>query len=669
MSTGGRDSAPFKVLVVDDEIALLRAYERTLASTGYDVARASTAEEAIRVANDWAPDVVVLDSMLPDGNGIDVCRRMKADRPTTFVILISGVRRSADEQVTGLDAGADGYITKPIEPRALVAHVRALLRIKESEKNLRAVAEQLAESNRRLEEYNRLKAEFVANMSHELRTPLNAIIGFAQLMSMRTGEERLPDRFVDGVNRILRNSRHLLALIDGVLDLSKIEAGHQVVFPEHFDVAEVVQAAFGELQSLARQKHLEYRLVVRDTMPLAYSDPLRIRQVVINLLSNAIKFTADGFVQAEVSRFDETHWRLVVRDSGIGIRRDQLDLIFERFRQIDGSTTREAGGAGLGLSIVQELVKKLGGTIRVDSTYGDGSAFTVVLPFSIPSQRDDTPVVDPQAAAAPLVDDGGDPESPLALVIEDDEDHAAVVESTLTAAGYRVVIGRDGAAGLQLVRQLLPAAVVLDIMMPSVDGWRVLQAMKADARTADIPVIVCSIVDNRALGYQLGASEYLLKPVEPGRLLESLENVGASANDGEGGFVLVVDDEKSVRDLLTTALRHAGFDVRAASGGEAALKLVAKASPRAVLCDLIMPGGMSGFELIARLRANPTTESVPIVVITGKDLRPADRRLMSGQIADVIRKGDLLLPDLDARLQAALEHFGVRPTNGDNPPH
>jgi DNA-binding response OmpR family regulator len=652
------------ILVVDDEVPLLAAYARTLASAGYDVVEAATGADARQLARDRLPDVVVLDANLPDANGLDVCRYIKEYEPTTFVVMISGLRTSPDAQADGLEAGADGYLTKPIEPRALVAHVKALLRIKESERNLRQLAERLQESNRRLEEYNRLKAEFVANMSHELRTPLNAIIGFAQLMAMGMGDAPLPPRYLDGINRILRNSRHLLTLIDGVLDLSKIEAGHQVIFPEHFDLAETIQSAFGELQSLAKQKHLDYRLTIRDPLPVAYSDPLRVRQIVINLLSNAIKFTAEGSVEAELSRVDDGRWRFAVRDSGIGIRGEQLGMIFDRFRQVDGSTTREAGGAGLGLSIVQELAKRLGGVVDVTSTFGEGSTFGVVLPFTLPEA--DRP--GPTAARGRDAPGPDDPGRPLILVVEDDEDHALLLESTLSAAGYRVAVAHDGTSGLELVRDLAPSAVILDIMMPSIDGWRVLQSMKADPQTADIPVIVCSIVDNRPLGYQLGASDYLVKPVEPSRLLESLDGVGAAGGEGEG-FVLVVDDEKSIRELLVSALRHAGFDARAVASGEAALKVAAKAPPRAVLSDLFMPGGMSGFELIARLRSDSRTDATPIIVITGKDLTTEDRRLMSGQIANVIRKGDLLLPDLETRLSAALEQHGVKPTSDVKDPH
>jgi CheY-like chemotaxis protein len=223
---------------------------------------------------------------------------------------------------------------------------------------------------------------------------------------------------------------------------------------------------------------------------------------------------------------------------------------------------------------------------------------------------------------------------------------------------------------LRLARDNDPVAVTLDVMMPEMDGWRVLQAMRADQRLASIPVIVCSIVDNRPLGYSLGASDYLLKPVDPQALTDTLDRVSVRGGAAEGGdgddYVLVIDDEHGVRELLTTALRNAGFNARSAPSGETALKMVAQQRPRAVLCDLMMPNGMSGFELIARLRSDPETADLPVVVVTGKDVTPDDRRLISGEIAEVIRKGELLLSDVASRLRETLEELGVEPTDGED---
>jgi signal transduction histidine kinase len=684
-----------KVLVVEDDPGLLRGHAEMLAAEGYRVMEASAGGDALRVATEEKPDLVLLDAVLPDGDGVEVCRRMKADPALrgVFVVMLSGKDTTAEHQAEALNAGADGYLAKPIESVALKAHVLAFLRIRQNEEDLRESsrryreqAEELRQANRRLEEYNRLKAEFVANMSHELRTPLTAIIGFAQLAQLaRQGDAEMPKRYRDAFERILRNGQHLLALINDVLDVSKIEAGRMKVHREHVDVVEVVQGAFAELQSLAERKGLQYRLRVPGRLPLAYTDPLRVRQVVINLLSNAAKFTSRGHVEAELVAHGRSHFRIVVRDTGIGIEEKSLGFIFERFRQVDGSMTRSASGAGLGLSIVRQIVDLLGGEIEVTSSVGEGSTFVVTLPLTAPEpgareerDGDEAPrfapgekgtVAPPRAASADGAAEEGDGR-PVVVVIEDDEDAAALLEATLVGAGYRVLTAPNGERGLSLAREHDPAAVTLDVMMPEMDGWRVLQAMRADRRLASIPVIVCSIVDNRPLGYSLGASDYLVKPVDPATLTDTLDRVSVRGGGAEGAdgddYVLVIDDEHGVRELLTTALRHAGFNARSAPSGETALKLAGQRRPRAVFCDLMMPNGMSGFEFIARFRSDPRMAGVPVLVVTGRDVTPDDRALISGEIADVIRKGELLLSDVATRLRDTLEEHGVEPSNGED---
>ncbi len=673
-----------KILVVEDEPELLGSYAGMLTSAGYNVLQATTGADCLHLARRERPELILLDVSLPDTSGVEVCRQIKADPDlrASFVINISGTETSAESEAQVLESGADGYLAKPLHERQLLANIKAFLRIKGTEKTLREsearyrqLAEELKESNRRLEEYNRLKAEFVANMSHELRTPLTAIIGFANLVQIRQKTEAIPAVCANAFERILRNGRHLLALIDDVLDISKIEAGRMKVHREHFDLVEMVQATFGELQSLAEQKRIGYTLRVADQLPVAFTDPLRVRQVFVNLLSNAIKFTARGSVEAELMPWGEGEFRFVVRDTGVGIDEHALSLIFERFRQVDGSMTRVAGGAGLGLSIVRQIVQLLGGQIEVTSERGRGSTFTVTLPLVGPepglpeslaattfrksaADETDTAAHEPAPTEASAL--------PLVLIIEDDMDAAALLSETISRAGYRVRVARDGTTGLQLARELEPSAVTLDVMMPGMDGWRVLQALKSDRRMAQIPVIVCSIVDSRPLGYRLGASDYLLKPVEPEKLLSTLRGVCAEGTAAEEGYVLVVDDEHGIRELLATALRQAGYDARSASSGETALKMIALVPPRVVLCDLMMPGGMSGYEFVARLRSDPRTAHTPVIIITGKDMMPEDRRLISGQIANVIRKGDLLMSGLEQRLRETLEEIGVEPSNGKN---
>jgi signal transduction histidine kinase len=675
-----------KILIIDDEPALLYAYARVMEAAGYQVVRAFTGEEGLRACREERPDLVLLNAVLPDGDGIDLCRQIKSDPGLagTFVVLLSGRRVTADDQVEGLEAGADGYLAKPIEQRALLAHVRALLRIRrteqelrESEERHRSLVEELKEANRRLEEYSRLKAEFVANMSHELRTPLTAIIGFAQLAEMSAGKPA-PQPYQRAFERILKNGRHLLALIDDVLDIAKIEAGRMRIHREHFDLAELVQDAFQELQLFAQQKNLQYRLRIPEDLPLAFSDPLRVRQIVINLLSNAIKFTHQGSIEAELVPWGEGECRFIVRDSGVGIDEKSVKFIFERFRQVDGSMSRVVGGAGLGLSIVQQIAQLLGGRIEVESKPGDGSTFTVTFPLVAPDPDavfldrltldtvgapDFQPVREEQdqEEAAPPED-----ERPLVLIIEDDPDTASVLSEAIPRDSYRVRVASNGRQGLKLARELAPAVITLDVMMPGMDGWRVLQALKSERSTAQIPVVVCSIVDNRPLAYRLGASDYVIKPIDPERLLGTLRAVSTGGTEKKDGYVLVLDDERGIRELLMTALRKAGYDARSAASGETALKMVAEKKPRILLSDLILPGGMSGYELIARLRSDPETEDIPIVVITGKDMTPEDRTFILGQISDVIRKGDLLMSDLESHLRATLEELGVRPSHGQD---
>lgn len=672
-----------KILIIEDDPDLLRGYTRIIGKEGYEILQATNGEDGLQICKAEHPDLILLDSMLPGISGMELCKQIKADSSLigSFVLMISGQRTSPEELAEGLEAGADGYLTKPIEPKVLLAHIRALLRIKKAEQELtesreqyRQVAEELKATNHRLEEYNRLKAEFIANMSHELRTPLTAIIGFAQLIQLRPPTMPVPRECTIAFERILRNGKHLLSLIDEVLDIAKIEAGRMKIHREHFDLIELTQSAFAELQALALQKGLEYRLNIPEELPLAMSDPLRVRQVMINLLSNAIKFTQKGSVEVELVPYGNDAYRFIVRDTGIGIEEESVGIIFERFRQVDGALTRVAGGTGLGLSIVKQIVSLLGGQIEVSSKLGEGSIFTVTLPLVSSDAIASGLTLKEETTGGKNAGNNGfeefssdtleDANKPLILIIEDDVDMANLLSESISKANYRVRIAYSGIEGLRLAKELELSAILLDVMMPEMDGWKVLQELKADSATAEIPVIVCSIVDNRPLGYRLGASNYLIKPVEPEKLMSALQSVGSKGAADDDGYVLVVDDEHGIRELLLSALKKAGFNARSAASGETALKLVSEAQPKAILSDLMMPGGMSGYELIARMRSNPQTENIPIIVITGKDMTPNDRRFVIGEIAKVIRKGDLLMSDLETRLKQTLKEIGVNPSSG-----
>jgi signal transduction histidine kinase len=692
-----------KILIIEDTPELLKAYTRIISRAGYRVFEAASGEEGLRVCREIMPDLVLLDAVLPDAEGDEICRQIKAmrDLRSIFVMMISGQKTAPDFQARFLEEGADGFLQKPIDQRVLLANVRAMLRLKKAEDELasskdeyRELAEKLQATNKRLEEYNRLKAEFIANMSHELRTPLTAIIGFAQLARMKSPDKPLPPYCELAFERILRNGKHLLSLIDEVLDIAKIEAGRMKLHPDHFDVAELAQEAFNEVQSLAIQKGLDYRLNIRDHLPFAFTDPVCVRQVMINLLSNAIKFTEKGGIEVILLPFGNEKFRFVVSDSGIGIDDQAIKFIFERFRQADGAMTRSAGGTGLGLSIVKQIVEMLGGEIEVSSNLGEGSEFIVTLPLSLSDEtqaasRAQTDAEETeresaskesagenngfvagiaaaaananQSTGASNAEQSEESFKQLVLILEDDPDMSNLLSETVRHAGYRTITSANGKNGLHIARENDVAAILLDVMMPGMDGWKILQALKADRRTSQIPVIVCSIVDNRPLGYRLGASHYFVKPIEPDQLTAVLRDILPNERKPQESYILVVDDEHGIRELLAGALRKAGFNVRAAASGEIALKMLMNNIPQAVLSDLMMPGGMSGFELIARVRSNPQTEGVPIIVITGRDMTPEDKQFINDEIANVIRKGDLLMSDLETRLRQTLEEIGVNP--------
>ncbi|MDB4942828.1 MAG: multi-sensor hybrid histidine kinase [Labilithrix sp.] len=415
-------------------------------------------------------------------------------------------------------AGAGG-------PRLLVFGIDVTARVTAVTAQSAALAE-LRDANLRLAENSRLKSEFVANMSHELRTPLNAILGFTQLLTMEPAAEPTTARQKDFLDRILRNGKNLLSLVDGVLDVARIEAGMRTIYPEHFDLVASLQEAFGSLEALAHHKKLSYRMKVVGTFPPVFTDRGRLHQIVINLLSNALKFTREGGVSLVVTR-EDGRAVIDVEDTGIGIEPENVVAIFDRFRQVDGSTTRNAGGIGLGLTIAKDLSRLLGAELEVQSALGQGSRFRLTLPLDGPAELG-PPSERGEEEGPPSLGAASEVPRPVVLVIEDHPDSAVLMRETLEGAGFRARVAENGVAGLRLARSIRPAAITLDIMMPHMDGWRVLQALRDDEHTAAIPIIVCSVVDHRVMGYRLGASGYLTKPVEPTALLAALAKVAPS---------------------------------------------------------------------------------------------------------------------------------------------
>jgi CheY-like chemotaxis protein/two-component sensor histidine kinase len=470
-------------------------------------------------------------------------------------------------------------------------------------------------------------------MSHELRTPLNAIIGITEMLR-EDAEDEGQDELIEPLGRIHRAGNHLLHLINEILDLSKIEAGKLELHLEEVGLAALSQDVAATAQPLAAKNGNRLIVDCPGDIGSIRSDVTRLRQIVLNLLSNACKFTEGGEVRLGIGR-ESDRITITVADTGIGMTAEQLGRLFQEFNQADSSTTRRYGGTGLGLAISRRLARLMGGDITVESTPGEGSTFTVWLPATpvaqaVTGQPTGPRAQAPVAAALPTPPDG---EATKVLVIDDEETVRDLMRRFLVREGFDVVTARDGAEGLALARQLHPAMITLDVMMPGLDGWDVLQALKRDPALARIPVVMLTIVDEKNRGYALGAADYLIKPIQRDQLRALLARY---CGGGPGKHVLIVDDEPEARRWLARALTAEGWQPHEAEHGRAALAQVRERRPDLILLDLLMPE-MDGFEFLARLHADPGPR-IPVVVVTAADLSEDDRRRLSGAVEKVLLK-------------------------------
>jgi signal transduction histidine kinase/DNA-binding response OmpR family regulator len=523
---------------------------------------------------------------------------------------------------------------------------------------------ELAEANLRAQEANRAKSQFLANMSHELRTPLNSIIGFSEILAEKL-DGRIEPRYDKFLHNILGSGRHLLALINDILDLSKIEAGKMELFFEPLSVGDLVRGVESVMHGVAARRRIELATHVDADLPPIIADPPRLKQVLYNLLSNAVKFSPEGGtvsiratrLAAPESPLGVDSVALEVEDRGIGIRREDQQLIFDEFRQVDGQTTRNMGGTGLGLALVKRFVEMHGGRVEVHSEEGHGSRFRVVLPLDASLASGRRPTGEPLsfgftlADARAAIDLAG---QPLVLVAEDDDAFFTGVAAELVAAGYRVVRAARGDEALEIARSAHPAAIVLDLVLPVRDGWEVLKELKASAETSDIPVLICSIVPDQDLGLALGADEYFLKPLDRRRFLDRLGEIVPAA-PARRSRVLVIDDDPLVHDYLTLELEDAGYDVLSALGGRSGVEMAAAERPEVIILDLVMDD-VDGIRAAMELQARPETGHIPIVVFTSKELDGDERRRLAERMAAVLSKA----PEDRRRLPAVLQELESR---------
>ncbi len=500
----------------------------------------------------------------------------------------------------------------------------------------RRAEEEVAKAQEAAENANRTKSLFLANMSHELRTPLNAILGYSEMLHEEAAERGL-DEFGADLEKIDAAGKHLLALINDILDLSKIEAGKMELFLESFDLAGMIAEVASTIQPMVQANANTLSLVLAPDLGAMHADQIKVRQGLFNLLSNAVKFTRDGTITVDAGRerMDGLEWIVFrVTDTGIGLSAEQLVKLFQDFTQADASTTRKFGGTGLGLALTRRFCQMMGGDVTVHSVPDEGSVFTIKLPAMV---RDAGP--EPAAPAAPdfaSADESGPlpPGGSSVLVIDDDPVQRDLMQRFLGKEGFHVLAAAGGEEGLRLARQVQPAAITLDVMMPGMDGWSVLAALKDDAALRHIPVIMLTMVDDPERGFTLGASDYATKPVNRGRLSRILKKYTCG---NPPCTVLVVDDDEAARARTRIILEKEGWKVSEAGNGRAALERMEQERPVLVLLDLVMPE-MDGFEFAGRMRRHAEWRSIPIVVVTSHDLSGEERRRLNGYVETIIQK-------------------------------
>jgi signal transduction histidine kinase/DNA-binding response OmpR family regulator/ligand-binding sensor domain-containing protein len=491
------------------------------------------------------------------------------------------------------------------------------------------ILRELQIKNEQAEEANRAKSIFLANMSHELRTPMNAIIGFSEILVERL-HDKIDAKYVGFLRSIMQSGQHLLSIINDILDLSKVEAGKMELYPETFSVRAAIDSVCQVMKGLSAKKSVTFEVDLADDVTEIETDLAKFKQILYNLLSNAVKFSATNAVVTIRARRVNDDLAVSVIDRGIGISAEHQKVIFDEFRQLDTATSRTYGGTGLGLSLVKKFVELQRGTVALKSEVGAGSEFTFTLPLRFAGS----------AIPSPIVGEGGVviPPGERVLVVEDEDEAFDTLAAYLQSAGYVPIRARAGEEALRLARVLRPRAITLDLVLPGMEGWQVLRALKSDETTCDIPVIIVSMVENRELALAVGADDYFVKPVEWPRLLRKIAEMTGRDAIPRNARLLLIDDDENVHRMLEQEFEKEGYVVDSATSGSEAIARAESSRPDVIILDLMMPE-MSGFEVAELLRQREVTARIPIVVFTAKDLTADERERLRHGVSGLVMKG------------------------------
>lgn len=609
-------------------------------------------------------------------------RGLLSERGTHCLLNTPLIVRGEAVGIIGIDLDGEGRIFTQAEVALAETIAGQIAGAVESAR----LFEQMQLAKESAEAANKAKSTFLANMSHELRTPLNAIIGYSEMLLEEAGDLNQPE-FVPDLEKIHAAGRHLLSLINDILDLSKIEAGKMQLFLDTFDLSALVRDVVATVQPLAEKNGNRFRSNLPANLGMVHADQTKVRQILYNLISNAAKFTTNGNISlsaerqmtecsvAEEASADGTRlsnpfayapgedWIIFrIADNGIGMTPEQIGRLFQAFTQADASTTRKYGGTGLGLTISRHFARMMGGDITIQSEPGIGSTFTVRIPSVVSENKIETrSAVEMPTVAAPR-------QICSVLVVDDDLAVQELLQRTLRKEGFQVITAPNGLQGLRLARALHPDVITLDVMMPGMDGWSVLSALKADPDTVDIPVIMLTIVEDRHLGYALGVSDYITKPVDRAKLVEILQKYrhdGLAPNP-----ILIIEDDPSTRQMLRRTLEREGWPILEAENGRVGLEHLQRQRPAVILLDLMMPE-MDGFEFAAELHRRENWRGIPIVVLTAKDLSLDERRQLYGYVEKIIQKGSYsreeLLVEVRKLVSGSMRHIHREPVNPNNP--